>query len=317
VACSGTTKLASIQVIPNVANFTAPGQTAQFRAIGNFAHSNQSKSTRDITSEVTWQSSNIAVATISPTGLATAVAAGTTTIVATDTVSDNVVTGSANVDATSITGGPGGTAHDLVAMSIIPAAGAQVVNSVGETSQFIAVGTFNSAPVTQDVTAQVSWQSSDVKIATINTSGLATALNCDLPPPTPCITNITATATTTGGTFITATSNLSVDGATTPVQLPTLTVYKVGVGAETGAVVTVISPTNLTPDGIVNCGPGATSGAACTAHFAIGKSVTLLATPDVASGSSFGGWSANCIPNTATTCTVTMNNNETVGAIFN
>jgi hypothetical protein len=45
--------------------------------------------------------------------------------------------------------------------------------------------------------------------------------------------------------------------------------------------------------------------------------VTLTATPDA--GSEFGGWSANCIsvPGDQTKCTIIMNNNDTVGAIFN
>jgi hypothetical protein len=45
--------------------------------------------------------------------------------------------------------------------------------------------------------------------------------------------------------------------------------------------------------------------------------VILTAVPG--SGSTFGGWSANCVANPAvpTQCTLTMTDNATVGAIFN
>jgi Bacterial Ig-like domain (group 2)/Bacterial Ig-like domain (group 3) len=70
--------LASIAVIP--ANPSIPeGATQQFMAIGTFTDD----STQNLTGSVTWSSSNTAQATISSTGLATAVVTGTTTIRAT------------------------------------------------------------------------------------------------------------------------------------------------------------------------------------------------------------------------------------------
>jgi hypothetical protein len=150
--------------------------------------------------------------------------------------------------------------------------------------------------MTVDLTNQVSWQSSDVKVATINPAGLALGNFTGT-------TTITAIGKSNSGAAIAATSNLTVGNAGGGVVLPALTVYRVGLG--TGTVTSL--------DGVINCTSG--GGAGCTGNFVFGTPVTLTATP--ASGSTFGGWSSNCIPDTATTCTVTMNNNEPVGAIFN
>jgi uncharacterized protein YjdB len=55
------------------------GETQQFKATGTISDG----TVEDITSQVTWASSNPTIATISATGLATGVAPGKTTITAT------------------------------------------------------------------------------------------------------------------------------------------------------------------------------------------------------------------------------------------
>jgi hypothetical protein len=150
----------------------------------------------------------------------------------------------------------------------------------------------------------VAWKSSDVKVATINASGLATGVSAGT-------TTITAIGTASSGAIITATSNLKEDVAG-PVNLPTLTVYKVGSGTGT---VTAPAPGTQSPN-VINRGPAA----GCVGNFTLGASVVLTAAP--VTGSTFGGWSANCTPvipmvNNQPQCTITMNNNDTVGAIFN
>ena len=67
--------LVSISVTPSGISIER-GKTQQFTATGAYSDG----STRDITSEVTWTSSNMAVVTISAAGLATAKAAGVTAI---------------------------------------------------------------------------------------------------------------------------------------------------------------------------------------------------------------------------------------------
>jgi hypothetical protein len=91
------------------------------------------------------------------------------------------------------------------------------------------------------------------------------------------------------------------------VPLPILSLYEVGLGTGTVVSSPIIGSVGL------NCSVAGAAG--CTGNFPLGIVVTLTETP--ASGSTFGGWSANCMPILATQCTVAMNNNEPVGAIFN
>jgi hypothetical protein len=184
----------------------------------------------------------------------------------------------------------------LSAINIVPGAGTQTLETLGETAQFIAIGTYTASPITVDMTDTVTWASSDVGVATINSSGLATAVGCG---GTSCLTVITANAQAQDGSLIVGNSDLTVNPGSGGSGLPSLSVYLVGAG--TGTVTS-------SPPGI-NCNG---SGAGCAAYFPQGSSVTLTATP-----AGFGGWSANCTPNTANPCTVTMNTNQTVGAIFN
>lgn len=67
--------------------------------------------------------------------------------------------------------------------------------------------------------------------------------------------------------------------------------------------------------GTVTSNPaGINCGTTCSASFEMNSQVTLTASPN--SGSVFGGWSGDC-SGTNTTCTLTMNSNKSVTAIFN
>jgi hypothetical protein len=180
---------------------------------------------------------------------------------------------------------------------VIPAS--QTVTSLGESSQFIAIGSYTSSPMTVDVTKAVNWQSSDVKVATINSEGLAVANAC---ATSPCSTTITATGKSSSGSSIVGTATFSLDAGGGGVVLPQLTIYTVGTG--TGTV--------TSSDGVINC--TTIGGAGCTGNYVSGTTVVLTAVP--AAGSTFGGWSSNCTPDNGTTCSIIMNNNEPVGAIF-
>jgi uncharacterized protein YjdB len=292
VVSGGATGLTSITLIPGSQTVSVVGETVQFVAIGNYT--GVTPATKDLTSQATWTSSDVQVGTVNASGLVTATGTGTTTITASAlNANEAVIVTTATVTVTSA------TAPGLSAITIIPTT--QTVFSFGETSQYIAMGTFTGVtPAIQDVTNSVTWVSSDVKVATINSAGLATANSAGT-------SAITAIGTRTDGSLIIGAATFTAAGSGTvpigPVTLPTLEVYKVGNGAATGLV------TN-TPAPPISCGTGNT----CTGSFPVGTTVTLTATPG--SGSTFGGWSSNCMVATANSCTVTMSDNQAVGAIF-
>ncbi len=146
--------LQSIAVTP-ASPTISKGQTQQFTATGTLSD----KSTEDLTSEVTWSSGTAATASISKSGLATALATGTSKISA----SFDGITGSTVLTV---------SAAVLQSIAVTP------VNTslpVGETEQFTATGTLSDKS-TEDLTSQVSWKSSDITWATINSTGLATAV---------------------------------------------------------------------------------------------------------------------------------------------
>lgn len=141
----------------------------------------------DLTSQATWASADTAVASLTGT-TATGLAAGTTTITATF----NGVTGTAQLNVTGAT---------LTSIDVTPATPSA---SVGFNLQFRAIGHFNNN-TTQDLTADVLWNSSDPNAATVSNAtgseGLASAL-------APGATTISASIVgVTGQTVLTVTSS--------------------------------------------------------------------------------------------------------------
>ena len=163
--------LNSIQVSPSAASAAQPGTVVQFTATALYTHGPDAPTTKDVTAQVTWASSTATVATVDASGVATAVGAGTTSITATMSASHGPVSGVASMDVTTT-----GT-RTLTSVAIIP--GAQSLNTLGETAQFIAIGTYNAAPTTENLAAQVSWVTSDPSVAAVDSSsGVATAVGC-------------------------------------------------------------------------------------------------------------------------------------------
>src|SRR5580700_5088201 len=80
VLFAGCNSLKTLTITPGSVTLTGVGQTTQFTALGQSVMGNASPTTSDITTSVTWSSSNTAVAVINSSGLATAVGAGTTEI---------------------------------------------------------------------------------------------------------------------------------------------------------------------------------------------------------------------------------------------
>jgi len=147
--------LTSISVSP-ANNVIAPGTTRQFTATGTYSDN----STQNITTLVTWNSSNISVATInSANGMVTTTGAGTSSITATS----GTIQGAASLTV---------PAHSLVSISVTPAT---PDIAPGTNQQFVATGTYLDGS-TQDLTASAAWSSSSTTVATIDAStGKATA----------------------------------------------------------------------------------------------------------------------------------------------
>jgi hypothetical protein len=157
----GSASLKSLAIAPPAPS-TKPGSSVPFTVTGAFSDS----STQDLTDTATWSSSTPSVATISNAsgsqGVATAAAAGTTTIKA--VVGRKMVT--AHLTVTSAT---------LVSVAVTPAT-TNIPN--GLTAQLVATGTY-SDHTTQDITALVTWKSSSAVVFISNatgSSGLATAM---------------------------------------------------------------------------------------------------------------------------------------------
>ncbi len=146
--------LSSIAVTPANPSI-AKGLTNQFTATGTYSDS----STQNITSSVTWFSLTPGVATISSTGLAKGVGAGTSTIQATM----GSVTGSTVLTVAAAT---------LTSIAVTPA---NPEIAVAATQQFTATGTYSDSS-TQVITNSVTWTSSKTSVATISASGSVTAV---------------------------------------------------------------------------------------------------------------------------------------------
>lgn len=97
MGCSSPS-LVSISISPTTEFFGGPGLSAQFTAIGTYDEGTHPRTTRDITSMVTWKSNAPIVATISSSGLATSgFGTGSTAITATMNGFTGVITANATV----------------------------------------------------------------------------------------------------------------------------------------------------------------------------------------------------------------------------
>lgn len=176
-------------------------QTAQFKATGIVGHGQHPSSSEDVTNTVTWSSSAPAIATISATGLATAVSPGTTTITATMQGFKGQVSATATITVSGSAGGS--TTGTIASLTIIP--GSQSVASPGLTTQFLAIGTTSSG-ATVNLTSQVAWTSSSPQIASIGaTTGLATATAQGTVTITALYSNPTTSSVVTGTALFTVT----------------------------------------------------------------------------------------------------------------
>src|SRR6185503_8249045 len=128
---------------PSIAN----GTSLQLAATGIYSDGTK----QDLTAQASWSSSDNAVSTVANTGVATGAALGTATISA----DFDGKTGSTSLTVTAAT---------LVSIEVAPV-NPFIAN--GTSVQLAATGIFTDSTA-QDLTAQVSWSSSDDLIATVS-----------------------------------------------------------------------------------------------------------------------------------------------------
>lgn len=98
VGCAGDNRsFNSLQINPGIASVSSPGSTVQFTATAIYNQGVQVGFPKNVTTQVTWTSSDPTVATISNSGLATAVNFGTTIISATMQVPGGAATTTAEL----------------------------------------------------------------------------------------------------------------------------------------------------------------------------------------------------------------------------
>ncbi len=205
-SCTSSPSLTSIVVTPNVVNFGGQGVTSQLTATGSYTHPGHPPITKDITSQVTWATSADQCVTVTKTGFITSGGNVCSNILVTASMPgfNGLIAGTMTVNVTQPSSGGGGggtTIPDVTSISIIPASA--TVSTINATTQFIAIGTLAGGLGTVDLTDLAVWRSSEVSVATINTTGLATALNAGT-------TTISAVFTNQDGTSASGTASLTV-----------------------------------------------------------------------------------------------------------
>ena len=135
--------------------FVSAGSTSQLSVTALLADG----TTKSVTPNATWQSSNAAVATVSASGLVTAASPGTARITATYQ-------------------GKVGSFGVLVppAIASLTVSGTASFSALGAASQLMATASLDDGSK-QTVTARADWQTSNAAVATVSTSGLITAVS--------------------------------------------------------------------------------------------------------------------------------------------
>jgi hypothetical protein len=181
-----TVTLQSIAITPSGPSITA-GSTQQFKATGSYSDG----SAKDLTAAANWLSATQSVATINTGGLATAVAAGSSSISA----SSAGITGTTTLTVTPV---------PLVSIAVTPPTASVAPNGQ---QAFTAIGTYADHS-TKDITTSVTWSASAG--ASINPAGLAIGT-------TPNTTStIMATLGNISGTAVLTITNPLVSIAVTP-----------------------------------------------------------------------------------------------------
>jgi hypothetical protein len=206
----GETQLESITIDPVNATMGV-GEQIQFTATAHMIDG----STQDVTAQVVWNTNVVEVATIEfQGGLLTAVGAGNTMVWASDPA-----TGMGSSTELTVEGGGGEVQMESITIS--PANG---TIGVDEQIQFTATANMSDGS-TQDLTAEVIWNSTDAAVATIDAQGgLGTGIDAGT-------TVITAGDPDTG---LFDTTDLTVQGGGGEVQVQSLSIDPANATIEVG-----------------------------------------------------------------------------------
>ncbi len=222
-ACGGSTStggtgtagsgivLSSILVTPNATSVSVSAQVS-FKATGKYSDG----SSKDLTSSAQWASSDSTTAAVSAAGIATGMAAGTTTISA----QSKGITGSATltVGGSGGSGGGGGGGNagaNLTAIAVTPANPSVPVNTV---QQLTATGSYTDGS-SADLTSLVTWTSSAISKANVDASGVVTGIAAGSASITATLNSVSGSTTVTvAAPSITAIS-VSPDGLTLPLNV--------------------------------------------------------------------------------------------------
>jgi hypothetical protein len=305
--------LTALTITPAAESLSASGQTGQLIVLGTSGTSGLESNVGN-SSSLKWSSSSTSVATVSASGLVTGVSAGASTIEALWTNPDgSVISATAAVTITA-TAAP----EPLLSLTIIPSS--ITVGNLQDTGNFLAIGTFSTAPYVRDLTNSVAWLSSEPDVFPVDTNSSPT----DPGAPGGIVTAygngsaaIIAEATAADGSVQTATATFNCPlvlpnpngnpptpgscypGSQAPGLKVSLTIYNEGLNT-TNWLVTAPSATGTLD--VVHCGPGwaadgNTGGSVCTAAYPLGT--TVIVTAPAQSGVAFGGWSWSCTPSDA------------------
>ena len=154
--CAGHTPAGKVAISAENLSLTA-GTSTQLKAIDTSFRDQ----TIDITRTAIWVSSDTAVATVSSTGLLTAVAAGTAVITATPS----------NHDAGSLSMVIG--APLLSGISVTPASSSL---AQGQTQQYTATATYANG-TSSNISSSVTWSISPASVATVSSTGLVSSVS--------------------------------------------------------------------------------------------------------------------------------------------
>ena len=167
-----TATLTSISVASTgAATSVAAGATLQLTATGHYSDG----TTATLTS-VSWASSDGTLASLSVSGMLTALKAGSVTVTATK----GAVSGNMVITVTQAT------------LSSIAVSGGSSL-AAGSTEQLTAQGTYSDS-TTGSLTTQATWQSSDATVATVSNAGLLTALKAGTVTITATMGSVSGTA---------------------------------------------------------------------------------------------------------------------------